>query len=106
MDTEKDPNVPKNTPGHKVNSFSIARIGIYIGLMTVAIVVVAVFGGIWLDNTLGTKPLFILILVLGSMPISIWLSYTLAVRSVKNVIYTGPKSGAIKPNKEEEDNGD
>jgi F0F1-type ATP synthase assembly protein I len=85
--------------------FSVARIGIFIALMTLGIVGVAFFLGIWLDNILGTKPLFILILVLGSMPLSIWLTYKLAVRLVRNVKYTGPKK-PNRPYNEEEDNGE
>ena len=53
------------------------------GCITVVLVLAAVFLGVWLDNTLGTKPGFTLLMLFGSMPFSLYLIYQLGIRSVK-----------------------
>jgi F0F1-type ATP synthase assembly protein I len=52
-----------------------------VGLITLVIILAAVFGGLWLDNHFGTKPLYTLILVIVSMPITL----VLMVVIVKNI---------------------
>ena len=49
------------------------------------IVILAVFGGIWLDRILGTKPLFTISLVLVSAPLALVLTYWIARRAVKDI---------------------
>jgi len=43
------------------------------------VVVAALFAGLWLDNALKTKPLFTLLLVIGSVPVGIFLMYRVAM---------------------------
>lgn len=69
---------------------SVALIGGEIGCMTLFIVLVGVFAGNWLDGVLGTKPLFILLFVLGSAPLALALTYMLAMRAVKNLSKSYP----------------
>ena len=42
-----------------------------VGCLTLIIILAAVFGGLWLDNTFGTKPVFTLVLLLAGIPISV-----------------------------------
>jgi F0F1-type ATP synthase assembly protein I len=53
------------------------------GCLTVVLILAAVFFGIWLDRTLGTKPAFTLLLLFGTMPFSLYLIFQLGMRSVK-----------------------
>jgi F0F1-type ATP synthase assembly protein I len=53
-----------------------------IGCLVVAVLLVTLVGGIWLDRTLNTRPAFTLILVLGSMPVTFYLLYRIAVQAV------------------------
>jgi F0F1-type ATP synthase assembly protein I len=55
------------------------------------VVVAALFGGLWLDSALKTKPLFTLLLVIGSVPIGIFLMYRVAM-SVISRSRTQPKT--------------
>ncbi len=57
-------------------------IGGEVGCLTLIIVLLAVFGGMWLDKLFGTKPLFTLVLVLGSAPLSLGLTVWVARRSL------------------------
>ena len=60
-------------------------VGGEVGCLTLIIVILAVFGGIWLDRILGTKPLFTISLVLVSAPLSLVLTYWIARRAVKDI---------------------
>lgn len=67
-------------------------VGGEVGCLTLIIVLVAVFGGIWLDRALGTKPLFTIALVLLSAPLSLALTFVIAKRAVKDIT-AQPKPG-------------
>jgi F0F1-type ATP synthase assembly protein I len=60
-------------------------VGGEVGCSTLLIVLVAVFGGLWLDQILGTKPLITVILVLASAPLSLMLTVWIATRAVKDL---------------------
>ena len=47
--------------------------------MVLVVVAAALFAGLWLDNALNTKPVFTLLLVIGSVPLSIYLMYRVAM---------------------------
>jgi magnesium-transporting ATPase (P-type) len=53
-----------------------------VGFLTLLIVLLAVGAGLWLDGVLSTRPLFTLILVLASIPLSL----VLTVKTVKRAI--------------------
>ena len=53
-----------------VNTLLIVMVG-QVGCLTLVIIIASLFGGLWLDNTLGTKPLFTLILLVAGIPISV-----------------------------------
>ena len=59
-----------------------AVIGGEIGCITLVIVLLAVFGGLWLDKMLGTRPLFTVGLVLASAPVSLALTFWVAKRAI------------------------
>ena len=51
------------------------------------VILVSIFGGIFIDRLLDTKPLFTIILIVGSFPISMYVIYRVALGAV----------GTIKP---------
>lgn len=53
-----------------------------VGCLTLVIILASVFGGLWLDNTFGTKPLFTLILLFAGIPLSVLLMLTVARRTL------------------------
>jgi F0F1-type ATP synthase assembly protein I len=97
-------NQPSDVPKGKqtVNNFALYSVGAEVGCATVIIVFVALFVGIGLDKLLGTKPVFIILFTLGSAPLSIFITYKLAMRAVKNVTPQVPDGKQIKPVEEEE----
>ena len=62
---------------------SVAGLG---GSLVLIVVIGALFGGLWLDNTLKTKPLFTLVLVMGSVPVGIFLMYRVALSVISRSV--------------------
>ncbi len=57
--------------GSKIlSTLLIVMIG-QVGCLTLVIILASVFGGLWLDNTFGTKPVFTLALLFAGIPISV-----------------------------------
>ncbi len=61
-----------NRPEGIVKNLTLASMLSQIGCITVVIVIGALLGGLWLDNLLKTKPLFTILLLVLSMPLSVY----------------------------------
>jgi F0F1-type ATP synthase assembly protein I len=88
------PGEPQSIPAHTTQrtvNFVLASVAGLGGCLVLAVVVLALFGGLWLDNTLKTKPLFTLVLVMGSVPVGIFVMYRVAM-NVINRSLTLPKT--------------
>lgn len=53
-----------------------------VGCLTLIIILASVFGGLWLDKTFGTRPVFTLILLLVGIPVSVLVMIALARRTL------------------------
>lgn len=95
--------VPKGK--QTVNNLAVLSVGAEVGCATLIIVFLSIFIGIGLDKLLGTKPVFIILMTLGSAPISIYITYKLAMRAVKNVTPQVLEQSKSKPAEEEENSG-
>ncbi len=84
-----------------VNNLALYSVGAQVGCATLVIILVGLFVGIGLDRLLGTKAVFTLIFVLGSAPLSIYITYKLAMRAVKNVTPQVPVATQKQPEEEE-----
>lgn len=59
-----------------VQTLNMALLGVVgVGCLTVVVVGVAVFAGLWLDNQFQTKPFLTIILVLASVPVTLYLIF-------------------------------
>ena len=59
-----------NNRQNMVSTLLIVVIG-QVGCLTLAVILASVFGGLWLDNTFGTKPVFTMVLLLAGIPLSV-----------------------------------
>lgn len=75
----------QKTNRQKLINLSIVGLISQVGLLTVGIIVVALIGGIYLDNRLGTKPWFTIGLILGSVPVSLVAMVLIAKAMVKKI---------------------
>lgn len=93
-----------NSPKHpKQSDFTITVILVtgLVGFITFLIVLGAVFGGLALDQALGTRPKFTLIFVISSIPLSILVLFTVIRTLIKKIKPSIPTMDA-RENKEED----
>ncbi len=64
--------------------------------MTVVIVFGSLLAGIWLDRSLGTRPLFTIGLLLGSVPVTIFIMFWLVKRAVAKIQTAVPAQDSRK----------
>ena len=78
---------PNETPNNKQNltNVTIAVLAGQVGVLTLVIVLAAVFGGLALDKALGTKPWATIGLLVLSLPVSLFLMIFIARRAVKKL---------------------
>jgi F0F1-type ATP synthase assembly protein I len=64
-----------------ITTLLIVMIG-QVGCLTLVIILASVFGGLWLDNTFGTKPVFTLALLFAGIPISVLVMLVVARKTL------------------------
>jgi len=64
-----------------LNTLLIVLVG-QVGCLTLVIILASVFGGLWLDKTFGTKPVFTLVLLFAGIPVSVFVMLTVARRTL------------------------
>ena len=77
-----------------VYNLTLAAVASQVGCLTIVIIFGALIAGLWLDRSFSTKPLFTMLLMIASMPLTIFVMY----RVVKGA--TGrirPVTGKQKP---------
>lgn len=102
---QQPPDKPQSAQFTKQASYFV--VGGEVGCLTLIIVIAAVFGGLYLDKLLGTKPVIMLLLVLGSAPLALFLTFWVAKREINR--YTPHMSSTpAQPTKtyDEEDKSD
>ena len=64
-----------------LNTLLIVMIG-QVGCLTLVIILGSVFGGLWLDKTFNTKPVFTLALLFAGIPLSVLVMLSVARRTL------------------------
>jgi F0F1-type ATP synthase assembly protein I len=64
-----------------LNTLLVVLIG-QVGCLTLVIILASVFGGLWLDNTFGTKPVFTLVLLFAGIPVSVFVMLFVARKTL------------------------
>jgi magnesium-transporting ATPase (P-type) len=50
-----------------------------VGCLTLAIIAIALFAGLWLDNQFHTRPIITVVLVLASVPLTLYLMFRIVL---------------------------
>lgn len=82
-ETKKDKQFYKN--------FGLALVLGQVGLVTIGIIIAALFGGLFLDKYFDTRPFFTLILMIASMPVTLYVMFRVvqgASKKINNVVET------------------
>ena len=66
---------PERIAAERALKITVAGVVGQVGCLTLAIIGAAIIAGLWLDSRLGTKPLLTLVLVLGSIPLTLFLMF-------------------------------
>jgi F0F1-type ATP synthase assembly protein I len=66
-----------------------------VGCLTLVVILASVFGGLWLDKTFNTKPVFTLALLFAGIPVSVLVMLSVARRTLARL-----KDQAEKESKE------
>ena len=67
-----------------VSTLLIVVIG-QVGCLTLAVILASVFGGLWLDNMFGTKPVITLVLLFAGIPLSVFLMLYVSRKSLTRI---------------------
>jgi len=100
MSLPGDPQLKKPVSYASVGTQALT-VGGEVGCLTLFIVLVSVFGGLWLDRIFGTKPLITVFLVVASAPVSLALTIWIAKRAVGNPTPSGATGGTAEPSEGE-----
>lgn len=66
-------------------NLSMAVVAGQAGCLTLLVVVIALLAGLWIDNLFDTRPLFTLILVIASIPISLVLMFLVVQTAITKI---------------------
>lgn len=100
-------NQPDNNSNRpKIPLAASTALGAQVGCVTVLIVIAALVGGLWLDKQLDSKPMFTIVFVLGSAPLSLLLTFWMAMRQIRDMQSNGPPSTGHKPQIQDDDKED
>jgi F0F1-type ATP synthase assembly protein I len=75
-------------------SVSIASVGAQVGILTVLVIFVALFIGLWLDNTFHSKPTFTMLMVLGSIPVTLGLMFWVVKKATRRILASSEQKAA------------
>ena len=64
-----------------LNTLLVVMVG-QVGCLTLIIILASVFGGLWLDKTFGTKPIFTLVLLFAGIPVSVFVMLIVARKTL------------------------
>lgn len=80
-----DGNPPqKSTTTYAIN-LGLAGFAGTVGVVTLAIVVAALIAGLFLDRLLNTRPLFTILILLGSVPVTLFVMFRLAMGAISKM---------------------
>jgi len=79
------PEQPTHDRKRNILNMGVAIVAGQVGLVTFAIILGAVLGGLWLDNQFNTRPTYTLVLLCVSVPVSIIVMLLIVRSAVKRI---------------------
>jgi F0F1-type ATP synthase assembly protein I len=95
----------KPEPARYAMNLTLAAVAGQVGCLTIVIIFAALLGGLWLDNQFGTRPLFIVGLLLVSVPVTLVTMFWVvrqATSRIKPQQSQGQGSSPVQVNTEED----
>jgi hypothetical protein len=72
-------------------NLTLASVTGLVGCLTMVIIIAALVLGLWLDKSFDTKPLFTLILIIGSVPVTLVVMFMVVNSATKRIKVDQPK---------------
>jgi len=83
-------------------NLTLASVAGQVGCLTLVIIFLALFAGLWLDRSLETKPLFTIVFLIGSVPVTLLLMFRV-VKAATDRIKPVDKKSTIPALEEDSD---
>jgi F0F1-type ATP synthase assembly protein I len=94
----------KTDPARYTLNMALAAVAGQVGCLTVVIVVAAAFGGLWLDGQFGTRPLFIIGLLLAAVPVTLIAMFWLVRQTTSRIQFeNGKTNGKSRDDRDTDD---
>ena len=100
---------PNGDPNKKFQyalNLGLAGIAGQVGFVALLIVAVALGAGLWVDRLLNVRPLFMILFLIGSVPITIFIMIRLALGAVSKIKPVLPPREKTEQTKKEEDSSE
>jgi uncharacterized membrane protein (DUF485 family) len=94
---------PENKRGQYAFNLTLAAVAGQVGCLTLVIVLAALFGGLWLDSRLNSRPTFTIVLMVASIPVTLIVMF-LVVRAATSHLRDNPQKNTDQ-NQEDADRG-
>jgi len=91
---------PGNRSNNRFNTILATVVG-QVGCLTPLILLGALFAGLWLDRQFETKPLFTILFIVGSAPVSVFVLYRI-VRMATAKLKTDDQDKSIEEDSDRE----
>ena len=66
-------------------NLAMAAVASQVGCLTLVIIFSALIGGLWLDRTFATKPLFTILFMISSMPVTLYVMFRVAKNATDRI---------------------
>jgi F0F1-type ATP synthase assembly protein I len=84
-----------------VRNLALAGMVSQIGCVTVVIVIGALLAGLWVDKMMDTRPLFTILFLLGSIPVSLFLLVRIAFSTAAHLAPPPPQESENQSSNQE-----
>jgi F0F1-type ATP synthase assembly protein I len=81
-------------------NLTMAAVAGQVGCLTLVIIFGALIAGLWLDRSFATKPLFTMLFMIGSMPVTVYVMFRVVQGATSRI-----KSGTEKKSNENTEGG-
>ncbi|MCD6400563.1 MAG: AtpZ/AtpI family protein [Anaerolineales bacterium] len=94
---------PENDRKKQTLNLTIAAVVSQVGCITLIIIIAMLIGGLWLDAQFATKPLFTILLMVISVPITLVLMVFVVRKATQKMDLPNPKKVEMDDNPAQED---
>ncbi len=87
----QQPEQPDKNRAQYIFNLTLAAVAGQVGFITLCIVLASLFGGLWLDKRIDTRPLFTVVLMLTSVPVTIVMMFWIVRNATARIRPMPPK---------------